>query len=107
MSENEPELETAIREFHEDIPHRFQVSLTMSMETRDRLREIREEMNELAGERVFTTDDAIRLALVSGARYHAVATGDLAVSETDSLPALAASIRKVVDDERVSAGEDE
>lgn len=107
MSENEPDVATAVREFHEEIPHQFQVSLTMSMETRDQLRQIREEMNELAGERVFTTDDAIRLALVSGARYHAVATGEVAASETDSLATLAASIRRTVDDERIPAPTDE
>ncbi|AZH24541.1 hypothetical protein [Haloplanus aerogenes] len=93
------ELETAAREFHEEIPHRFQVSLTMSMETRDRLREVREELNDAAGERVFTTDDAIRLALLSGARYHEVATGDRDASETDSLTTLAGALRRVVDAE--------
>ena len=93
------ELETAAREFHEEIPHRFQVSLTMSMETRDRLREVREELNDAAGERVFTTDDAIRLALLSGARYHEVATGDRDASATDSLTTLAGALRRVVDAE--------
>ncbi|MFB6102166.1 MAG: hypothetical protein ABEJ73_06330 [Haloplanus sp.] len=107
MSEDERELEAAIREFHEDIPHRFQVSLTMSMETRDRLREIREELNDTAGERIFTTDDAIRLALVSGARYHAMATGDRIPSETDALTTLAASIRRVVDEDVVTGPAEE
>jgi len=93
------ELEAAAREFHEDIPHRFQVSLTMSMETRDRLRRIREELNDAAGERVFTTDDAIRLALLSGARYHAAATGERDAAETDSLTTLAGALRRVVEEE--------
>ncbi|WP_435062651.1 hypothetical protein [Halobaculum sp. EA56] len=99
MSDGEPELAAAVREFHEDIPHRFQVSLTMSMETRDLLRAVRDDLNDAAGERVFTTDDAIRLALESGARYHAVATGDREASGADPLAALAASIRRAVDDE--------
>jgi hypothetical protein len=105
MSENE--LESAAREFHEDIPHQFQVSLTMSMETRDQLRRIREELNEAAGERVFTTDDAIRLALVSGSRYHAVATGDRAATETDSITTLAASLRQVVEEAQAAESADE
>jgi hypothetical protein len=94
---SDSELEAAIREFHEDIPHRFQVSLTMSMETRDRVRRIREELNDVAGERIFTTDDAIRLALVSGARYHELATDDEAAT-SEPLAALAAPIRRVVEE---------
>lgn len=74
---DDDELAAAAARFHEDVPHQFQVSLTMSIETRDHLRAIQEELNEAAGERTFTTDDAMRLVLLGAARYHALATGEL------------------------------
>lgn len=36
--------------FHEDVDHEFQVSLTMSLETRERLWAIQDELNDSAGE---------------------------------------------------------
>ena len=107
MADGDPDVGAAVREFHEETPHRFQVSLTMSMDTRDRLRRVRDELNVAAGERVFTPDDAIRLALASGARYHAAATGDHDPSEADPLVPLAASIAGAVDDDPADEVADE
>jgi len=66
----------AASRFHDDIPHRFQVSLTMSMDTRDSLRAVRDAINDHCEEEVFTTDDVIRLALQGTADYHELASGD-------------------------------
>jgi hypothetical protein len=105
MSDAESDISAAAREFHEDVPHRFQVSLTMSIDTRDRLGEIRDALNEQVGETIFTTDDAIRLALLAASRYHAGATGDLDGLDdidTEQLVPLTAAVRRAtMDDDRV------
>ncbi|AQL43265.1 hypothetical protein BV210_11280 [Halorientalis sp. IM1011] len=76
MPASDPDLATAAASFHEEIPHRFQVSLTMSMQTRDSLRAVRDAVNEASDERVFTNDDVIRAALQAAASYHATETDE-------------------------------
>lgn len=99
------ETATAAERFHEDVSHQFQVSLTMSMETRERLRAIQDELNDCIGERTITTNDVMRIALLGAARYHALATGDLgdlgdleAVDEERLIP-LTAPVRDVLEEE--------
>jgi len=96
------EIATAAERFHEDVSHQFQVSLTMSMETRERLRAIQDELNDCIGERTVNTNDVMRIALLGAARYHALATGDLenleAIDEERLVP-LTAPVRDVLDEE--------
>ncbi|WP_265108731.1 hypothetical protein [Halosolutus halophilus] len=96
------EIAAAATRFHEDVPHQFQVSLTMSIQTRDRLRAIQDELNDSVGERVFTTNDVMRIALLGADRYHALATGEIQelepVDEEQLLP-LTAPVREVLDGE--------
>lgn len=105
MTDDESEIAAAVAAFQRDVPHQFQVSLSMAIETRDCLSEIRDELNDAAGERLFDTNDAMRVALIAAARYHALATGDLAEPEpidTEQLVPLASVVRRVLeDDERV------
>lgn len=106
-SEPEPEAEiaTAAARFGDDVPQQFQVSLSMSIETRDRLGAIRNELNDAAGENVLTTNDAMRIALIAAARYHALATGDLAeveeIDEGELIPLTSVIRRTLGNDERV------
>ncbi|WP_336001072.1 hypothetical protein [Halorientalis halophila] len=76
MPTSDPDLSTAAAGFHEEIPHRFQVSLTMSMQTRDSLRAVRDAVNEACDESVFTNDDVIRAALQAAASYHETVAAD-------------------------------
>ena len=98
------ELATAADRFHEDVPHEFQVSLTMSMETRERLRAIRKRLNDDVGERVFTTNDVMRIALLGAARYNELAAEEDreldSVDEEQLLP-LTEPVREVLEDEDV------
>lgn len=94
----------AAAQFHEEVPHEFQVSLSMGMETRDRLSAIRDELNEAVDDQQFTTDDAMRLALVAAARYNALIEGDAdpeAVDREQLGPLTAAVRRAVAPDDRV------
>ncbi|MFC4246859.1 hypothetical protein ACFOZ7_07580 [Natribaculum luteum] len=96
------EIASAAAQFHEDVPHQFQVSLTMSMETRERLRAVKEELDQAIGERVVTTNDVMSVALLAAARYHAVATGDVPELETideEYLLPLTSVVRQVLEDE--------
>lgn len=91
-------------QFHEDVAHEFQVSLTMSIETRERLRSIQDELNERAGERLFTTNDVMRIALAGAARYHELASGDLRELEDvdeDRLLPLTDPVREVCDEKEL------
>ncbi|WP_222914503.1 hypothetical protein [Natrinema sp. SYSU A 869] len=101
------EIATAAERFHEDVSHQFQVSLTMSMETRERLRAIQDELNDCLEEQTVNTNDVMRIALLSAARYHALATGDLgdleAIDEERLVP-LTAPVRDVLDEEGVFDG---
>jgi hypothetical protein len=96
-------VEDAIAAFREDVPHRFQVSLTMSVDTRDDVGAVRDALNEAAGTDAVTTNDVMRLALVAAARYHAVATGDaeLEAFDHEQLVPLTSVIRQTIDDDRL------
>ncbi|WP_136718480.1 hypothetical protein [Halorientalis salina] len=100
MSENDTDVAKAAAQFHEEIPHRFQVSLTMSMETRDALRAVRDAINEECPERVFTTDDVVRFALQGTARYHALASNgrpDSVEADEDVFLPLSAVVREALE----------
>ncbi|QLG64197.1 hypothetical protein [Halorarum salinum] len=102
MTETRSDVVDAMARFHEDVPHRFQVSLTMSIDTRDDVSAVRDELNDVAGSRVVTTDDVMRLALLAAGRYHSLATkgsGDLEAIDRDQLVPLTGVLSSVVDDE--------
>lgn len=110
MTQQESDVLDAIARFHEDVPHRFQVSLTMSIDVRDDITAIREELNDIAGGREVTTNDVMRLALIAAARYHSVATDedtDIEAVDRDQLVPLTAAISHVIDDERMPDPSDE
>jgi hypothetical protein len=103
MTESQSEIIDAIAEFHEDIPHRFQVSLTMSIDTRDDVSAVRDELNEIAGSREFTTNDVMRLALTTASRYHSLVPeegAELEAIDRDQLVPLTGVLSRVIDDER-------
>lgn len=96
------DIASAATRFHEDVPHQFQVSLTMSMETRERLRATQEELNDRVGERLFTTNDVMRIALLGASQYHALATGEtdeLESVDEEQLQVLTGVVRSVLDDD--------
>lgn len=100
MPSSDSDVADAATRFHEDIPHRFQVSLTMSMETRDRLRTVRDRINEACGEKVFTLDDVVHLALEATAAYEGVVDAsatDPDAAEVEQLRPLTAVIGAVLD----------
>lgn len=101
MVDGNEEIAAAAERIHEEIPHQFQVSLTMSMDTREQLRAIREEVNDKAGKQIFDTDDAMRVALLAAAHYHAIATDDAATNELDEerLLPLTAVIWDILEDD--------
>jgi hypothetical protein len=106
MTETHSDVEAALEAFHTDVPHQFQVSLTMSVTTRDNVSAVRDELNEIAGSNEFTTNDVMRLALTAAARYHAVATGEVAELEefdSEQLVPLTAVIRRAIDEEWLPA----
>ncbi|WP_323173528.1 hypothetical protein [Natrialba sp. PRR66] len=101
---DDDEIASAAARFHEDVPHRFQVSLTMSIQTRERLRAIQDELNETVGEQLFTTNDVMRIALFGADRYHALASGqvqELEAIDEDQLLPLTAPIREVLKTENL------
>ncbi len=101
MPGDNSDVAAAATRFHEDIPHRFQVSLTMSMDTRDSLRAVRDAINEECDDRVFTTDDVIRLALQGTADYHALASGEQ--PDEEAVRPLAAVVGEVLDADEARA----
>jgi hypothetical protein len=104
MSDETSHLAGAATEFHEEVPHEYQVSISMGMETRERLSAIRDELNDSVGSDEFTTDDAMRLALVAAARYDALVAGDAEVGAVDreQLGPLTGAVRRAVaPDDRV------
>lgn len=118
METNDSEVTAALSRFHEDVPHRFQVSLTMSMQSRELLGTIRDELNETAGEQVATTNDVLQIALLAATRYHALAAEEVggadstdeveSVGQTDDdLLPLAGVVRSVVEDADISDGIEE
>lgn len=110
MTETRSDVRDAIAQFHEDIPHQFRVSLTMSIDARDDLSAVRDELNDIAGNRDVTTNDVVRLALIAAARYHSLATDDeanLDAVDQDQLVPLTGVLRRVIDDERIVDPSDE
>lgn len=110
MTERQSDVSDAIARFHEDIPHRFQVSLTMSIDTRDDVSDVRDELNDIAGRRAVTTNDVMRLALIAASRYHSLATdegADLEAIDRDQLVPLTGVLSGVIDDEHVLDHSDE
>jgi hypothetical protein len=109
MTGHDPEVRAAVERFHEDVPHRFQVSLTMSIGVRDDIRAVRDELNEAAGDREVTTNDVMRLAFLAAARYHELASGEAEPDavDADRLLPLTAAFRRVVEDARTADGADE
>ena len=108
MPADESEIAAAAEAFHEDVSHEFQVSLSMSLNTRDDLDDIQDEVNDILGERVFTTNDAMRVALLAAARYNEFATGeksDLDTLDEEQLVPLTSAIRKVVEEESAHSDE--
>jgi hypothetical protein len=104
MSDETTDVVGAATEFHEEVPHEFQVSISMGMETRERLSAIRDEMNEAVESSEFTTDDAMRLALIAAARYDALVAGDVEIGAVDreQLGPLTGAVRRAVTpDDRV------
>lgn len=102
MTETREDVLKAIEKLHEEIPRRTQVSLTMSIETRDELGAVRDALNDIVGSRDVTTNDVMRLALVAAARYHALATsGDVELEPIDreELLPLTDVLGRVVDEE--------
>lgn len=103
MTEPRSDVLDAIAQFHEDVPHRFQVSLTMSIDTRDDVSAVRDELNDIVGSREVTTDDVMRLALIAAARYHSLATDpdrSLDAVDQDQLVPLTGVLSRVIDDDR-------
>jgi len=108
MPVDESEIAAAAEAFHEDVSHEFQVSLSMSLNTRNDLDAIQDEVNEILGERVFTTNDAMRVALLAAARYNEFATGeksDLDTLDEEQLVPLTSAIRTVVEEESAHSDE--
>lgn len=102
MTEDPTEIQRAIEAFHDDVPHRFQVSLTMSIDVRDDISNARNELNAIADGQSVTTNDVMRLALVAAARYHELASDDSATPaldavDRDQLVPLTGVLRQVVD----------
>lgn len=104
MTETQSDVRDAIAQFHEDIPHQFQVSLTMSIDIRDDVSAVRNELNDISGSRNVTTNDVMRLALIAAARYHSLATdadANLESVDQDQLVPLTGVLSRVIDDERI------
>jgi len=76
MADQQSDLQQTIAAVHEDIPHRFQVSLTMSIDVRDDIRAIRDELKDAADDQEVTTNDVMRLTLLAASQYHAQASGE-------------------------------
>jgi hypothetical protein len=93
------EIADAVARFHEDVPHQFQVSLTMSIDTRDDVRAVRDGLNEAVEGRPLTTNDVMRLAMLGAARYHELATGErteLDDLDREQLVPLTGALRRAV-----------
>jgi hypothetical protein len=78
MTSHEPkaDLVRQARRLHDETPHGFRTSTTLSIDTRDRLGEIRDELNGRLDERMLDTDDVVRLALRGAAAYHGTTDDD-------------------------------
>lgn len=104
MTSHEVKIDEAVEQFHEDVPHQFQVSLSMSLHTRNALDAIKDELNEAAGERICTTNDAMQLALVAAGRYHELATSEEATLDDvdrEQLIPLTEAIQTVLEENEI------
>lgn len=105
MDDAESDIARHARAFHDEVPHELQVSLSMSMHTRDLLREIRDELNDRAGEPVLNTNDVVQLSLVGAARYYELTEDgghELDEGDRESVRRLMATLRDAVEtDENV------
>ncbi|PSP97103.1 hypothetical protein BRC94_10785 [Halobacteriales archaeon QS_5_70_17] len=72
MSDETSHLAGAATEFHEEVPHEYQVSISMGMETRERLSAIRDEL----GDAEVGAVDREQLGPLTGAVRRAVAPDD-------------------------------
>jgi len=90
MSDND--VARQVRQFHEETPYAVSVSVTLSTHTRGVLSEIRDELNDRAGEPILNTNDVVRLALEGAARYHD------RTSASDDVHALTAAVHDVLDE---------
>lgn len=102
MSIDNSDLAAAAKAFHEEVPYEFQVSLSMSLDTRNKLDEIQDELNDAAGERVFSTNDAMQAALLAAARYHEFANDEKSALDDvdeDQLIPITSAIRDVLQNE--------
>lgn len=100
MDGDESDIVRQARAFHDEVPHELQISLSMSKHTRDLLREIRDKLNDRAGEPVLDTNDVVQLSLVGAARYYEVTEDDgrePSDGDRESVRPLMATLRDAVE----------
>lgn len=83
-------------QLHDETPHAVRVSVTLSNDTRELLSEIRDDLNDRAGESILNTNDIVRLALRAGARYHETDPSNEDTSRSD-IRALTAAIHETME----------
>ncbi|WP_338741733.1 hypothetical protein [Haloplanus salilacus] len=81
---------------HDETPHAVRVSVTLSNDTRELLSEIRDDLNDRAGEPILNTNDVVRLALRAGARYHET-EADPSDADAPDIRALTAVIHETIE----------
>jgi hypothetical protein len=101
MTDTDADIEDALAAFHHDVPHQFHVSLTMSVDVRDDVSAVRDELNDLADGSDVTTNDVMRLALAAAARYPDLAAGDASLDDVDreQLLPLTSVLSRVLDED--------
>jgi hypothetical protein len=87
------ELERQAEQLHEETTHAFRTSVSMSLDTRDTLGAIRDDLNDRIGRAVVDTDDVVRLALRGAARQHELADEE----DPREIAELTAAIHDAVD----------
>ncbi|SEH49818.1 hypothetical protein SAMN05192561_103129 [Halopenitus malekzadehii] len=108
------DLERQARRLHEETTHAFRTSVSMSLDTRNTLSAIRDDLNDRIGHTVVDTDDVVRLALQAAARQHELTDGvdrteddradgdrtedDQKEADRADIAALTAAIHDAVDD---------
>lgn len=100
MTDADADLARYAASVHDEVPHEVQVSLSMSMHTRNLLQEIRDELNDQAGEPVLTTNDIVQLSLIGAARYYELredADRNPGEEDQDPVRPLLATLRDAVD----------
>jgi hypothetical protein len=91
MDERDTDVARQATRLHEETPHAVRVSVTLSNDTRELLSEIRDDLNDRAGESILNTNDVVRLALRGAASYHETAP------ETDDIRVLTAAVHDAMD----------